>query len=92
MMQPAARPADQSQAGNWKSIASTGITQVVLGVLTIILGIVDLTVLQPPNRVPDFGSPIWYGFCVSMSDGIKLKGPSKKGLVHGTKLPFLQFY
>ncbi|XP_022095751.1 uncharacterized protein LOC110981981 [Acanthaster planci] len=68
---------NQSREGSWKTITSTGITQVVLGSLTIIFGIVNQTALKNYYR-NDIGSPIWCGLLFYVVAGIL-------GIVSGKK-------
>ncbi|XP_022095748.1 uncharacterized protein LOC110981980 [Acanthaster planci] len=78
MTQPAPPVAvSQSQERSWKAIASTGITQVVLGSLTIIFGIVTQTALKK-RYWTDLGSPIWCGLLFYVVAGIL-------GIVSGSK-------
>ncbi|XP_038058896.1 uncharacterized protein LOC119730980 [Patiria miniata] len=68
----------QPRSGNWKGIVWTGIIQVVLGSLTVILGIVTLTEFGQFFFFGDIGSPIWCGILFYVVAGIL-------GIVSGCK-------
>ncbi|XP_038059741.1 uncharacterized protein LOC119730969 isoform X2 [Patiria miniata] len=59
----------QPRSGNWKGILWTGIIQVVLGSLTVILGIVTATRLNGYYG-SDIGAPIWCGKLFYVISGI----------------------
>ncbi|XP_038058842.1 uncharacterized protein LOC119743335 [Patiria miniata] len=68
----------QPRSGNWKGILWTGIIQVVLGSLTVILGIVTLSAFNRVNDSSDIASPLWCGIVFYGFAGIC-------GIVSGSK-------